>query len=178
MKFNIEIELDWIDEESTIDSAVQDGIISSVLRKIKTEEIETKIQSAIDGIIEKEIKEGLDKKVSKTYEDFISKEISITNSYGDIVKNCTIHELIKERFDNYLGEKVDDRGRSDSYNKNQSRINWMIENQIKKHSKDFTDETISTLEEKLKKYFSKELKERVGNVILENTGLKKLIADN
>jgi len=177
MKFKIEVDLEWIeDEEGNIDSMVKDEIVSTVLRKIKTDDIEAKIKHRIDEILSNVVIKGLDENVNKTYNEFVKKEISITNDYGDVIKNCTIYDLIKDKFDNFMTETVDSSGRpSTSYSKKGKRIDWLIDQRIAEHSKEFTKDAVETIEKSLKKYFSEEMKRQVSDVILKNTGLQKMI---
>ena len=179
MKFNIDIEINWIDEEENIDSMVKAEIINAVFNKIKTKEIEEKIQKKIDTVISNDITKSLEKNVTKTYKSFIEKEVSITDEYGDVVKECTMKELIKDKFNRFLIEKVDENGYPNKVGyKSQSRITWIIDERIKKHAESFTKNTINNLEEKLKTYFSEEMKKNISEVILKNTGLKAMIEDS
>lgn len=50
MKFNVTVDLDLVDEESTIDSAVKDELVSSIKKK-NLEEVGDKIESDFKAII-------------------------------------------------------------------------------------------------------------------------------
>ena len=46
MKLNLEVELDWIDEEMNIDDTVKQNVINAVVNKVQTkiEQLEKKIK--------------------------------------------------------------------------------------------------------------------------------------
>lgn len=178
MKLKIDVDIDWIEEGGNIDDVIKQELVNSVYNKVKTTDIEEKLKAKIDKEISDNISKELEKNVSKTYNDFIEKEIVITDRYGDVIQNCKINDLIKKRFDEYLKESVDEQGRSSGYGKTMSRINWIIDYQIKQHSESFVKDTINKLEKNLKDYFSDAMKKQISDVILNNTGLKKLIEES
>lgn len=179
MKINVELDIEWLDEEETIDDAVKAGIINAVVKKVKTSEIVEKVQKKIDTVINDEIEKTLESNVTKTYDEFVSKEISIADRYGDVTKVCTIHDLIRDKFDEYFMADVDEKGNAwngNSYGtKRGKRMERMISDQLEKFGKAFTKDTIDTLEEKISTTLSEQLKERVSSTIMEHTGLNKLI---
>jgi hypothetical protein len=178
MKFKIEVDIDYIDNEGNLDEIMKDSITSAVYDKIKTKDIEEKLQKKIDNELSDKTCAFLEEKVSKTYDDFIKKEIVLTDRYGNVTQNCTIHSLIEKRFDEFLHESVDEHGNKSSYNGTMPRIDFLINFQIRKHSESFVKNTIDTLEKNLKSYFGEAMKAQISDVILKNTGLQKMIEDS
>ena len=60
MKLNLEIELDWIDEEMNLDETVKQNVIDAVVNKVQKgieEKVEKKINEAIDATVITKINE-------------------------------------------------------------------------------------------------------------------------
>ena len=175
MKFKIEIDLGWIDEEYNIDDEIKTAITDHILQKIKTKEIEEKLKNKIESTFSNFVTERLNKLIDSTYNSFMGKEVSLTNKYGDIVKTASIDDIIKERFDNYFTEKVDSYGKAGGYGANTSRIDWIMQNKIDRFAESFTADTIKDIENRLKKHFSDVLQEKLTATIAKKLGLTKLL---
>lgn len=175
MKFKIEIDLSWINEDYNIDDEVKTAIKDHILQKIKTEEIEKKLKNKIESTFNNFVTERLNKLIDSTYNSFMNKEVSLTNKYGDIVKTASIDDIIKERFDNYFTEKVDSYGKASKYGSDTSRIEWIMKNKIDKFAQSFTEDTIRDIENRLKKHFSEVLQDKLTATIAKKLGLTKLL---
>ena len=101
MKLNLEIEVDWIDDEMTIDDTVKQSIVNEVVRTLDkkvSEKLEKEIEKKVDQTIIKKI----DEKVDRIFTDFINKDVTLNDKYGDVLKQYgSVMELIKEKFDSF-----------------------------------------------------------------------------
>ena len=124
-KFNIEVELDWMDEEAySIDDELRQrivaGVESALLEKATTEAVKAVDNKIAEKILEAEetIKATVDKFISNVCEEKIS-EIMIPkkeSSWSSEVTYTPISEYVGQRFEYFMTEKRYDRnGQLTSY---------------------------------------------------------------
>ncbi len=102
-RFNIEVELEWVDEDGNIDSEIQVRVIKDLAKAIsekvngdKASQIAEKVSDAVDALVNKE------------FESLLSQEVVLRDNYGDVkTKYDSVREMIKARFDNYISQPVD-----------------------------------------------------------------------
>lgn len=126
MKLNLEVELDFINDEMSVNETIKQNIIDAVVGKIQGN-VEKKVEGKINDIIDKTIINKINKMTEKLFNDFMNKKISLTDGYGSVIK-CyeTVTDVIKERFDNFMTETVDEKGNtySGSYGQKHKRLTW------------------------------------------------------
>lgn len=116
MKLNIQVEIDWLEEDGSIDDVVKEEIISGVKRSISQQclaKVEKQASTEIDKAISESIKsaqETINKKAIEFADNWLEKEVTITDKWGDKQDCLTITDLIKRTFDDLLKKKVNDRG--------------------------------------------------------------------
>lgn len=177
MKFNIEINLDWIDEEGNIDDAIKSQLVSGIMSKVN-KGISEKIENEAKNNMAEIIASNIDSKISDIITNFAEKEISITDNYGDVKKRYSnLTEMLKEKFDTFILEPVDERGRAkkDTYGTAYTRIDWMINNRIKSESEEFTKKVIKEVDLKIKKVVESNLKEKISDSVLSKIGLDSIL---
>ncbi|MFR6513278.1 MAG: hypothetical protein ACLUP8_04515 [Ruminococcus sp.] len=125
-KFNIEVELDWVDEESeyTIDEEIKEqvvrGVKDALLRKATDEAVQRVDKAIADKILEAEetIQETVDRFVKTVSEEKIA-NIMIpikTGSWSSDVKYIPLSEYVGERFEAFSTEKrYDKHGNTSTY---------------------------------------------------------------
>lgn len=124
-KFNIEVELDWMDEEAySIDDELRqrivDGVENALLEKATTEAVQKVDKAIADKILEAEetIQDTVDKFVKTVSEEKIT-EIAIPvkeDSWSSKVTYIPLSEYVGKRFEVFLTEERYDRdGRIASY---------------------------------------------------------------
>lgn len=173
MKFNIEINIDWIDEDSSLDDNIKNQIIDTVTAEVR-ENTMTDVSQKVVAILEGKVEEL----VTETYSNIINKPIKITDKYGDVKKEYDgVKEMIKEKFDKWLLEKVNSDGRpaTSTYNTNYSRIDWFIQKHLKPLSEKFTKEMVQTVTSKLKSTLTEDMKNLLGERVLEVVNVKQLL---
>lgn len=202
-KFNIEVELDWInDEEYSIDDEIREQVVSGVkneLLKKATDEALKKLDSAIA----EKLKEATDI-IEQRVQDFIAvvtekqiEKLKIPrkkSSWGSEVEFIPISEFVGEKYEEYLTEKVYDR----DFNRarySSDAVYSIAEGQIKKYlngtlseqvsdmvrkaQKEAEDTVIKTLEQNLKDQLAVDTIKRM-NIpkLLENLQQKALEFEN
>lgn len=116
MKLNIQVDIDWLEEDGNIDETVKEEIIYGVKNAISKqclEKVEKKASTEIDKAIEASINSAqkkIEDKAVEFAESWLENEVTITDKWGDKADCLTIKDLIKRTFDNLLEKKVNDRG--------------------------------------------------------------------
>ena len=107
MRLNLEIELDWIDDEMNVDETIRQNVIDTVVSKIQ-KNVESKVEDKINMTIDERILSKIDEMTENLFNNFLNKEVVINDKYGDVLKTySSVNEMIKERFDNFLTQQVD-----------------------------------------------------------------------
>lgn len=177
MKLNLEIQIDWLDEDHTLDDVVKQEIIESIIGKLDKkvyENIETKVNQVIDNTVVQRINELTE----KMFQDFTSRQITLSDKYGDTLKvYSSLTDLIKERFDNFMTEKVDDNGKTtkSSYGRTSRRIDFIINKRLKDFADNFTKDAVSQVQKEIKLHVEQGLKEHMGNKMMEVLDIPKLL---
>lgn len=177
MVFKCEVEIDWIDEDCTIEDMIKKDIASQVAHKVAGEHTEI-VKIARTGL-ETEIT----KFVANHIKRFMEETITITDQWGDPIKgkeDITIKDLIKRKFDTMMSVKVDENGRvnSSSYNNKYILRDWLIgkavEKEVESNFKDFS----KTIKEAVASEMNKKIKEEVSDnfaTLLVNLNKTKLL---
>jgi len=164
MKLNLEIEIDWIDEERGIDEIVKNEIISGITSRIESK-ISEQVTKKVNDMIDNRIVEIIDQKTSDVFTDFINRPVTLTDSYGTKMKVYDkIEDVIKERFDNFLTQKVDKSGNvsSSSYDTKWSRIEFVINKQLTDMADTFTKDAVKKVSEEIKTHIKDGLTTKLG----------------
>lgn len=185
-KFNIEVELDWIDEEAgyTIDEEIKEqvvrGVKDALLEKATTEAVQKVDKAIADKILEAEetIQDTVDKFVKTVSEEKIT-EIAIPvkeDSWSSKVTYIPLSEYVGKRFEVFLTEERYDRdGRIASYSSDrrlsaadlitsqylEKELGTKVENMIATAKREVEESLVKSLEQKLKENLAKETIERM-----------------
>lgn len=110
-KFNIEVELDWLEEEN-VDEEIKKEVIAGLQNRI-TRNVESKIEKEMNDRINGEVEKIVDSFLKQVTTDKIS-EIQIPHkesSYSSKVEMIPISVFIGQRFERALTEKtLNERG--------------------------------------------------------------------
>lgn len=184
-KFNIEVELDWMDEEEySIDDELRERIIKGVedvLLKKATDEAVKAVDSKIaEKILEAEgtIQETVDQFIVNVCEEKMGKIVipEKKSSWSDEVTYKPLSEYVGERFEKFLTEKrYDTDGHIASYSSDrklsaaslitsrylEKELGAKVEKLIANAKKDVEESLINSLEQKLKENLAKDTIERM-----------------
>ena len=185
-KFNIEVELDWVDEETgyTIDEEIKEQVVSGVkdalLRKATDEAVQRVDKAIADKILEAEgtIQDTVDKFVETVSQEKIA-NIMIpvkTDSWSSNVKYIPLSEYVGERFEAFSTEKrYDKHGNTSTYSSDrvlsmaelltskylEKELGTKVENMIATAKREVEESLVKSLEQKLKENLAKETIERM-----------------
>lgn len=119
MKYTIEVEDFYLDEDESLEKALKDHIIYTVKNQI-LEQIQSKVDKEIQDALSENILSSIKENINKmVFENIKSQEIKRYNK-----KPITVEDYIKECFD--------DTASSYSHNAIQNSLSNLIENHVKK----------------------------------------------
>lgn len=185
-KFNIEVELDWVDGEDgyTIDEEIKEQVVSGIkdalLKKATTEAVEAVDDKIAEKILEAEgtIQATVDQFVANVCEEKIGKIIipEKKNTWSEEVTYKPLSEYVGERFELFLTEKKYDRdGRIASYSGDrklsaadlltgqylEKELGKKVETLIASAKREVEESLINSFEQKLKENLAKDTIERM-----------------
>lgn len=184
-KFNIEVELDWMDEDTySIDDELRERIVEGVedalLKKTTNEAVKAVDNKIAEKILDAEetIQKTVDKFIANVCEEKIGKIIipEKKNSWSDEVTYKPLSEYVGERFELFLTEKrYDLDGKLTRYDSDKrlsaanlitseylkKELGSKVENMIANAKREVEESLIKSLEQKLKENLAKETIERM-----------------
>lgn len=169
MKLSLDIELDWVDEESNLDETVKQNVIDAVVNKIQ-KNVETKVEGKINEIIDKTIISKINTLTENIFNDFMNKQITLSDNYGSAIKVYNnVYEIIKERFDNFMEQTVDEKGQTytGSYGTKYKRITFIIDNQLQAFAAKFTTDAVKQVSEEIKQHVKDGLTNKLGAELMK-----------
>lgn len=166
-KLNIEIEIDFIDEEMNLEESVKDQIFSnienrvvSVIKDKLTKEAEQRLSDKIDDLTMSAVTDRIEK--------FLIQPITITDKYGDVIQeNITIDMMLKEKIGSALEKKtLDENGKStkSSYNTRYSIFDFLCMKNVSK----MVEEQVEKLATQTKKEIETLVKDKIKMSVAEN----------
>lgn len=185
-KFNIEVELDWVDGEDgyTIDEEIKEQVVSGIkdalLRKATTEVVKAVDDKIAEKILEAEgtIQATVDQFVTNVCEEKIGKIVipEKKNTWSEEVTYKPLSEYVGERFELFLTEKRYDRdGCIASYSGDrklsaadlltgqylEKELGKKVETLIASAKREVEESLINSFEQKLKENLAKDTIERM-----------------
>ncbi len=184
MKFKCEIEIDWINDESTLDEAVKLGIIKEVLSKISDD-----AKNNIKVMVDDKLIEKIESTINDTLSNFLNRPITITDNYGDVKESYSdVTDMLKTKFDDFLLEKVDKQGKVAGRSRicshgDKPRIERLLENaaketyeKIKRTTDKFSDTILRDVDNKIKEQLNVSLKEKISETLVKKINLDSVLA--
>lgn len=178
MILNLQIDVDWLEEDMTLDESVKESIISSVVDKIE-EKVESQIKEQVDNEIDEAVFDKINEKTESVFNDFINRSVTITDRYGDSLKTYNnLHDLIKERFDKFLNEMVDEDGKTarGSFGSKYSRIYYIVDKQIKNYADEFTKSAVGQVRDEIKDHVKNGLTEKLGKELMKVLKVEEMLS--
>lgn len=170
MKLNISVELEWLGEDGDLDAEVKQEIISGVKNAISRDclaKVEKEASAQINQAINESIsvaKEAIEQKAIKFADDWLEKEVTVTDKWGDVQDCLTITDLIKRTFDGLMEKKVNNEGSFDvGYGNGTRLITWLTDKRVQ-----------DVVQEKLKG-INKDIDRQITEAV--NAGIRKNVSD-
>lgn len=177
MKFNIEVELDYINEDGDLDVAIKDSILAKVT-KIVMEKVSKQIDSQLDKIVVNAATKKAKQITNRIASNFMNRKFTKSDRFGDKIETLTVKDMIKREFDKFWKMKVDKDGRESGYGTHQERIKWEIDHTIETHSKLFAQNLTRDTENKIKATMKENLSRAIGAKLVSELGFDKMLMEN
>lgn len=176
MKFNVEVEIDWLGEDGDLDEAVRKQVIDGVVARLS--------EGFVKGIVKdasQQVNDRIDQLVTNLFEGFMSKGVTVTNRWGEVEKEgVSIVSLIKERLDGALVEKVDSQGRPSHYG-DKTRLQYMIDERVQKAVDKVTKNVVEQVDAKIAATLNDAIKSKLSASLLAKIDvdgiLKKVMSE-
>lgn len=171
----ITVNVDWLDEISA-DAFLKKEVLKSVIAAIEPDIKERIVKEA-----HRQLSDGIDDFIGSMLEAFFEREIVITDNWGDIKKRFkNVDEMLKEKFDNFLTESVDEHGKKHEgsggcYGKQQPRISWLLDERVMKRAEAITKEIVKQVDAKITNTLQAALKEQLGEKLMEKIDIAHMI---
>ena len=178
MEIKVNINLDFMEElfnedGESIGCSLSDAVRRDIISQV-TDRVFDIAKVSLNEEINKSVANKMTELTEKTYQQMMDMSVKVTDQYGDVKEEGTIKELIKNRFDNWLEEKVDDCGKT-GYRADKTRLAYYIQKYgisiADKRMQDSMQKITKDLEEKL----SDDFREIIGQKIADKIGLNKLL---
>jgi hypothetical protein len=163
-KFNVEVEIDWMGEDESIDDIVKAEIISNVSRKVEEKLLKDAL-SKFEATVVK-CSEQIDTKVTelsnKVIDDFVANQKfpQPKNSYDKNPEMKTIQEIFIDKLDSCLSRSVDENGSytSSSYSSKGTRLEWLTGKLAEKYADERVKAHVKNIKEHIEKYILDKVK--------------------
>lgn len=178
MKLNLELELDYIDEEMNLDETIKQNIISTIVSRIENK-IADKVKEAVEAKIDTTIVAKINDLTDRMFADFISRPVTISDGYGSKLKQYdNVEAIVKEKFDNFMTHTVDEKGKSydGNYGTKFSRIEYIIDNRLKTFADKFTTEAVNQVSAEIKTHVTNGLTQKLGAELMKVLKLEKMLS--
>ena len=174
MKLNITVDIDWIEEDGSIDEEVKHQIISGVKNSISKQcldKVDREASKSIDKAIQEAIeaaKNTIKDKAVAFADDWLENEVTITDKWGDAKDTLTITDLIKKTFDDLLEKKVDSNGRITSgYDGKQTLISYLTGSRVEEVVNEKLSGFSKNIDDQITKAVNSGIRENVSNKFAE-----------
>ena len=164
-KFTVEVELDWLDEETGLDEEIQKQVISGLQNRLIAN-LEKKFEQQLSSTITKNVDSIADEFITKIMTDNIANiQMPIKkSSWGSEVEYMSLSEFVGTKFENAMKEKtLDQYGKSTSYNgdKKYSIVEYLTQGYIAKELNSKVSDMIRDAKEKAEQSLIKNLEENL-----------------
>jgi hypothetical protein len=172
-KFTIELNVDWIDEDASVDEMIMANLARQVAKGISVNAI-TEIQEKAFVMIENSI----DAAVTSYIDGLMTEEIPIYDSWGKEKGKMLLTDIIKSRIEHAMNQLVDKNGTlanpgSYDYNRDkQTRAEYLVKGYVAKQvdtmTLDIKKHVDKQLSQELRKKLEKQLSEHISKAVLGN----------
>lgn len=163
-KFNVEVDLDWLDEDTTIDEEIRERVIRGAedyLLRTTTEEIEKKIDNLVGQKL-KEVSTKIDEIVDGYLDVVCQSEIekmkipTKETEWSREVKMIPIQEFIGEKFNRFCNDKRYDSNFQETRYSSERKYS-LLEKDIQLYLKNVLSKQVSDIVRKAQQNAEKEI---------------------
>lgn len=180
-KFNITVELDWMDEEYNLDEDIRETIINSVVNKVQdrlVNQVDTECNNRINAQLAS-IEAAVANKLNGIMDAFFDEPRDITDRYGDVIKKgVTVRDTLKKACDEFMNQPLDEYGKptTSSYNtKYKTRVDYIVAKSIDHDMEWSIKKAVEDVTKNLKNKITEEVKKQMGDKLANILELDKML---
>ena len=180
-KFNITVELDWMDEEFNLDEEIRESIINSVVNKVQdrlVQQVDTECNNRINNQLAN-IETAVSDKLNGIMDAFFDEPRDVTDKWGDVIKKgVTVRDTLKKACDEFMNQPLDENGKptASSYNrKYNTRVDYIVAKSIDYNMESAIKRAVEDVTKNLKNKISDEVKKQMGDKLANILELDKMI---
>lgn len=180
-KFNITVELDWMDEEYNIDEEIRETIVNNVVNKVQdrlVNQVETECNNKINDQL-KNIEIAVSDKLNSIMDAFFDEPRDVTDKYGDVIKSgVTVRDTLKKACDDFMSQSLDKNGNPTTSSwdtKYKTRVDYFVAKSIDYNMESAIKKAVSDVTDNLKKKISEEVKKQMGDRLASILELDKML---
>lgn len=173
-KLNLELEIDWIDEDMNLDDVVRDKIMSKIEKSVVAK-INEKVMKDSEERIYKQVDELITIAIKDRIENFLSTPRDITDQYGDVIrKNVTVEGLLKEKMESAMTQKtLNKNGETAGYGCEYSIFEFFagknMNRMVSERVSALADDTKKEIEQMVATQIKANIADKLTNMIMENS---------
>lgn len=180
-KFNVSVEIDYIDEDGNLDDEICGQIVNSVVNKV-SDAVMKRTEERAQAIFEERLQtmeDAVSAKLNAMMDEFFSTPKDITNAWGEVKRhNITVKQLLEEACDNFMSQSLDKNGNpvKGTYGvEYRTRVDYIVSKSIDSNMEYAIKKAVGEVTENLKKKISDEIKQQMGEKLAGIVGLDNLI---
>lgn len=180
-KFNITVELDWMDEEYNLDEEIRETIINGVVNKVQdrlVQQVDTECNNRINNQLAS-IETAVSDKLNGMMDAFFDEPRDVTDRYGDVIKKgVTVRDTLKKACDEFMNQSLDENGKpttSPYSTKYQTRVDYIVAKSINHDMEWAIKKAVEDVTKNLKNKITDEVKKQMGDKLANLLELDKML---
>lgn len=170
MKFKIDIDIDWLDDECNLDDAIRERVIDSLTQSFKagiSKNVGRKVNARVSSLVDSWIMEQLHL--------FCDRRIAITDKWGDTTEHHeSVSEMFKAKFDGFFNASVGKDGKELAGcgygNNRRTRIDHMLEQKAAEYMKTVTDDMDRRIKNAVDAATKLQIEEKIKKHVIDKVG--------
>lgn len=185
-KFNVTVDIDWMEDETTVDDVIRTEVVGLVAAQIKDKivaDVENGLKAEVDKIIS-DAKQTISNNLDSMMGDFFDAPRDITDRWGEVkVKNTTIREMLKDECDKFMIRKVDkNTGKlyeSDGWSSREAvtRSEYMVAQIVEPRVKMEIESAVKKAYEQVKAWTKASLEKQLGQEMAKAIGVDQIVSE-
>ena len=180
-KFNVTVELDWMDDEYNLDEEIRETIVNSVVNKVQdrlVRQVDTECNNRINNQLAN-IETAVSDKLNGIMDAFFDEPRDVTDKYGDVIKKgVTVRETLKKACDEFMNQALDENGKptTSSYNrKYNTRVDYIVAKSIDYNMECAIRRAVEDVTKNLKNKIADEVQKQMGDKLANILELDKML---
>lgn len=162
MKVNVEIELDWLDEDYNLSEQVENEVVDRLVAEIRKG-----ISKSLGRRVSQKVSILTDKWIMDQLHSFCDRKINITDKWGDTTEHHeSVTEMFKAKFDEFFNASVNEQGKtlkSCSVGSRTTRIDHILDQKANKYIAELTRD----IDNKVSRIINAKLAEKTKQIVAD-----------